>query len=135
MKKQFVKSMLIALTIAGCHPVPASASPLKGEMREMALELCSKSVASNDLMLECIELVSGDYYDAAMQGGKAVLDKRLPSDNEIVAITREHLDCDVASPICQQTQYNYMTWFKYGAMSIIEKDSAFKSEVKAYYAD
>lgn len=135
MKKQLVKSMLIAMTIAGCHPVPASASELKGEMRENALELCSRSVASNDHMLECVELVSSDYYDAAMQGGKRAIDKDLPSDDEIVDITRDHLDCDAANPLCQQTQLNYMTWFKYGAMSIIDNDAEFVSEVDSYYPD
>ena len=136
MKKQFVKTMLVALALAGCHPVPASASQtIKGEMRENALELCSRAVGVDGHMLECIELVSSDYYDAAMQGGKRVLDKSIPNDTEIVSITKRHLPCAAQDVICQQTQVNYMTWFKYGAMSIIEKDKEFKGLVEAYYSE
>lgn len=135
MNKSLVKTALISLLFCGCHPVPATAAPhtMKQMMREQASQVCKMSTVTKDIMPECVELISDDYYDAAMLGGRVLSVRGYLSPEMIAEHATKYLNCNPAYKTCKINRQNYATWMVYGRESVSAGDKGFIRLMKAYY--
>lgn len=125
---KFAKLALI-LALAGCHPLPATASDLPDidtQLRESAEKVCSLGGAGGEV--GCIDLVSAEYFDAVMAGANS---KSTTPANAVLK-GRDITGCKpMVSPVCKLHVQSWATWFMYGNRRVTH-DAALLHDAKRY---
>lgn len=136
MKKNIISAVVVSMLMVSCQPAPAMASSnyaAKQMMRGQAYAVCDAVGIFSDSIDECVDIISEDYYDAAMKGAHSVIKGKGFSNNAIVDYTFKHLDCGATVLSCQMNRRYYASWVAFGMNTIKDGDTQFKKEAEMYY--
>ena len=124
-------SLVAAMLIGGCHPIPSFASSTGDDMRNSAVVTCSAAgIGDNE---ECINIIAGDYYDATMYGAESRLkgEKNLDS-SQAVSLGIIVTGCDIKKPACTEHVTSWAAWYMYGKKRVM-LDKELREAANNYY--